>query len=70
MSDQYEGWTNYETWLVSLWSRNTGTPICCFEEMIEQHGDKVKGSIFGDFLNLATNAINWDELYDKEARGE
>lgn len=40
---EYNGWTNYETWLLALWLDNdAGTQERCYE-IVDQHGNTLQG---------------------------
>lgn len=70
MDNNYNGWTNRETWLVSLWfgdsiEPNMGPLAIC--DMVEAYVDETAGSagFIRDMMNMS--AVNWQELADNYA---
>ena len=73
-SRKYNGWTNYETWVVNLWLENDyytykylrqTTPESSAEaikEYIEESNPLIdNASLYGDLLNGAVGEINFEE---------
>ena len=62
----YNGWTNRETWLVSLWFEyDTKEDLADIKFFIEEELESLELSGFmSDLLgiNFVMNEINWDEL--------
>lgn len=82
----YNGWTNKETWLVSLWLGDDFVSLSeegqiitaafireTVEYICESETKSVEGRFLMDLLNCALGEINYDELaqhYEPEERGE
>lgn len=75
----YNGWSNYATWIVSLWvldglrdySTNTiGGPIDAeqvrnfVEEILEMEMVSLPKGLISDLINATLDNINWQELAD------
>lgn len=73
----YNGWTNYNTWLVNLWLDNDGskdywrevaeettlTPQGLAEAIQESIEENIPESgLFADLLNAAMQEVNWLEI--------
>lgn len=70
MSD-YNGWTNKETWLVSVWfNPETVEDVEMAKELIESEIEALTSNqgFMCDLINSATHEINWNEL--KETIGD
>ena len=68
---EYNGWTNKETWLVSLWYMDeirTYRPSNAdqIEEYIEDMiiSDRHHNGLSLDFLRMCLQDTNWRELYE------
>lgn len=66
----YNGWTNRETWLVSVWFNPESKEDVQFaKNILEEQYDAMENGALKDMLNLG--AINWNELeshfYDEES---
>lgn len=79
MSDNtYNGWTNWETWVVNLWIINEESSYWALCELADRHKGKIPmkravefvqslyGSMFTRFpeKDLDPKKINWKELRD------
>ena len=69
--DKYNGWTNKETWLVSLWYMDeirTYRPSNAdqIEEYIEDMiiSDRHHNGLSLDFLRMCLADTNWREIYE------
>lgn len=77
MSDRtYNGWTNYETWLVNLWMSNDEYSESAMRDAIREGGaDALKdlvmemvtagvesSSLTADLLGAALCEVNWREI--------
>lgn len=70
----YNGWTNYNTWLVNLWLYNDGiyetietrtTDAYQMGQIIRQYLEEVQPETTGlwaDMINAAMRDVNWKEL--------
>lgn len=71
----YNGWSNYETWLVSMWfgdvfadMANEGTEIDAdyvqsfVEEMLESEGSLPQYGFAADIMNAALRSVDWREI--------
>lgn len=83
---EYNGWTNYETWLVNMWygdvladMQNEGTVIDAeyiqsfVEEMLESDGALPQYGFAADILNAALREVDWEDLashYEVESEEE
>lgn len=81
---EYNGWTNKETWLVSLWLGDDFVSLSeegqiitaafireTVEYICESETKSVEGRFLMDLLNCALGEINYDELaqhYEPEER--
>ena len=70
----YNGWTNYETWVVNLWLDNDGYYNNCehrstdayqlgqmIRDDLEQLQPEVTG-LWADIINAAMREVNWKEI--------
>lgn len=78
MCDEYNGWTNYETWDVRLWLNNDqGLYISArqtesSEELKEfvkefifgESGDTISNGMAKDLLTHALQKVDWNEVWD------
>lgn len=75
MSEGYNGWSNYETWLVNLWYgdwfsdlTNEGEELnedrleAYVLEMLEADGLLPETGFAADIMNAALCRVNWREL--------
>jgi len=77
MCEKYNGWTNYETWVVNLWIGESQD----FWDDITSNGDSVAdiantlkdyhiddnpladgANVYTDLLGGALSSVNWDEI--------
>lgn len=70
----YNGWTNYETWVVNLWLDNDGYYNNCeyrsndayqLGQMIRDDLEQVQPEVTGlwaDIINAAMRQVNWKEI--------
>jgi len=67
---KYNGWTNWETWVVNLWFSDSWGEIKdpdTLREIVEEYiendiGDK-SGTFLGDIIQTGfLGEVNWDEL--------
>lgn len=73
MSDKYNGWTNYQTWVTNLWmdqeyycemakdSESIGALADFIKDDIEDGMPEVTG-VFADLMQYAFDKINWFEI--------
>jgi hypothetical protein len=76
-STEYNGWTNYETWLVALWIDNDeGTythwrheakrlqPHAAAGALKQAHEDGFEETVglYADLINAALSRVNWIEI--------
>ena len=72
---EYNGWTNYETWLVNMWygdifadKQEEGTEIDAeyiqsfVEEMLESDGSLTDFGFAADIMNAALREVDWEDL--------
>lgn len=75
---EYNGWTNYETWLVKLWMDNDQGSYNYFQEMARENdnardlADAIKEAheamlpdlegFPADLMNAAMSEVNWREI--------
>ena len=69
ISDKYNGWTNYNTWLVNLWFSEVFDEIMVDEikNYVENHIDEVISESYlngflGDVIGSFMNDVNWTEI--------
>jgi hypothetical protein len=78
ITQNYNGWTNYETWLVSLWLDNEEGSYNAVRDMARENdnardlADALKSmheeampettGVFADLLNAAMSEVNWREI--------
>jgi hypothetical protein len=78
MTKKYNGWTNYESWLVGLWLDNDEGSYTYWRDRAKQvskrelakelkasHEDWVSENVtgvFADLLNSALKSVNWEEV--------
>jgi hypothetical protein len=70
----YNGWSNYETWNVSLWYGDLFASMASeqkldgasLEEMVieMEMGNIPESSFAADILNASLRRIDWDEIAD------
>jgi hypothetical protein len=72
-TENYNGWTNYETWVINLWTNGelpldltkesieSGDAACQLREIIDEMCPEIDG-MFGDLLQGALSEINYYEL--------
>jgi hypothetical protein len=72
----YNGWSNYETWLVNLWFGDIFTEMSdqgklnpmmlqeFVEEMLESDGSLPQYGFAADIMNAALREVDWDDLAD------
>lgn len=71
----YNGWTNYETWLVNLWHGESLATITDLtaeqaEAYVEETLEMACDSGFeGDLLRGALSIVNWHEIADTYKEG-
>jgi hypothetical protein len=85
MSQGYNGWSNYETWLVNLWFGDIFTEMSdqgqlhsemlreFVEEMLESDGALPQYGFAADIMNAALRSVDWRELaehYETEEEEE
>ena len=70
----YEGWENYETWLVALWIGNDqglyeavremadGSPETIKDFILEFNPLADKANLWSDLMNAALQSVNWEEI--------
>jgi hypothetical protein len=79
-NEPYNGWENYETWVVNLWLSNdyalneTATDICRGKEIaraaadlktwVEEITPDLGATLWADLLNGALSEVNWFEIAD------
>ena len=77
---EYNGWSNYETWLVNLWYGDFFTDIAnegeevtaeymqdLVEEMLESNGELPHYGFAADIMWTALREVDWDELAEHYA---
>ena len=73
--NRYNGWYNYETWLLNLWygdylqevaNENGGLDAdqieTIVEEMLADAGELPENGFTADLINAALSQVNWEEL--------
>lgn len=73
----YNGWSNYETWLVNLWygdlfsdMANEGNEVSAdyardmVLEFLEADGHLPENGFAADIMNAALREVDWDELVE------
>ena len=74
---EYNGWTNYETWLVNMWFGDIFADMAnegqlggadylqdFVEEMLESDGSLPQSGFAADIMNAALREVDWEDLYD------
>ena len=57
----YNGWSNRETWLVSVWCNpESKEDVESIRYMLEEQYDEIPDGPLKDMVNLG--AVNWEEL--------
>lgn len=57
----YNGWTNRETWLVSVWfNPESREDVEMARDIIDEQYNDIPDGVIKDMLDI--QAINWDEL--------
>ena len=79
MSEKYNGWTNWETWLCNLWitndqflveeARDLDTPHDLLEWFEEFATEGLEGFV-ADCVNGTISTANWYEIYVGLHEGE
>ena len=83
---EYNGWTNYETWLVNMWygdvfadMQENGEVIdaeyikCFVEDSLESEGNTPQYGFAADIMNAAMRQVDWEDLashYEVEEESE
>lgn len=80
---EYNGWTNYETWLVNMWfgdifadMQNEGedTSADSLEgfvlEMLDSEGTLPETGFAADIMNAALREVDWEDLAEHYALEE
>jgi hypothetical protein len=83
---EYNGWTNYETWLVNMWfgdcfvsmqEDGVDTSAEALEsfvmEMLDSDGHLPENGFVADIMNAALREIDWEDLashYEVEEESE
>jgi hypothetical protein len=83
---EYNGWTNYETWLVNMWfgdcfaamQEDTGTISAdalesFVMEMLDSEGHLPETGFAADIMNAAIRQVDWEDLashYEVEEESE
>lgn len=73
----YNGWSNYETWLVTMWYGDIFTDMAnegqlgaadylqsYVEETVMEMGRIPDSGLVADILNAFLRQVDWEELYD------
>lgn len=73
----YNGWTNYETWLVNLWFGDSAaeyfadqkitpdsTDVSNYVEQIYETDIPTSDGFFADVINAFMGRVDWQELAD------
>jgi hypothetical protein len=74
---EYNGWTNYETWLVSMWYGDIFADLASegrldspdnlqtfVEEMLMESGQLPESGLAADIMNAFLRQVDWDDIYD------
>ena len=71
-STKYNGWTNWETWLVNLWYGDYLSDIAeeegymdaeACKSCVEETAESVpNASLYTDFINSAMRCVDWEEI--------
>ena len=77
-TEKYNGWTNYNTWVVGLWlsneqalynkARKCTNPQEIIGLVRDEVGDHT--GLRGDLLNSALSDVNWDEVFASLHEGD
>ena len=75
MADKYNGWTNYETWLVKLWMDESGDywndvtsdNVAEVSDFIKEQHEEINpvqdvNGVYSDLMSASLSAVNWDEI--------
>jgi hypothetical protein len=75
MGEKYNGWSNYETWLVNLWFGDMFNDMAeegeqldedqietMVLEMLESDGNLPDSGFAADIMNAALRSVDWREL--------
>ncbi len=66
---KYQGWTNYNTWLVALWVRNEKTLYEKLgEKSLEDLIKEIKPEVspwFSELIDSALAEVNWKEISEE-----
>jgi hypothetical protein len=75
MGEKYNGWSNYETWLVNLWFGDMFNDMAeegeqldedqietMVLEMLESDGNLPESGFAADIMNAALRSVDWREL--------
>jgi hypothetical protein len=74
LNEQYNGWSNYETWLVSNWidsedfeGDNPKEIAENLEKCIYENNPFLKNesSLYSDFIKASLLKVNWQEIVDE-----
>ena len=64
MADIYNGWTNRETWLISVWfNPESRADVEFARSIIDEQYDNIPSGPLKDMVSIG--AINWDELLEQ-----
>jgi hypothetical protein len=60
----YNGWVNYETWLVNLWLTNDYNDYLFFKELVEEYSDLVDASnALKEYVEESNPLIEENSMY-------